>query len=347
MRIGIITTGGTIAGSVIDDVVAARDMQSRQQQLVDILNENTRFLFRSPLSVMSENMEPTDWLRIAKSAQELSNEDIQGILVLHGTDTAAFTSAALSFLCSDLELPVVITGSNLPADQPDSDAANNMLGAIAAIANLDRGCYLSFAGDPHGSSTVFSGTHVRKLHAGGQPYRSVGVPAVASVQDGVFEGNPKAEFLLKPPSGGVGSPSSIDNRVTMCSLYPGFDFVGLQQLVDARDYKVVVLQLYGSLSAPTGTEIMDCATFVGWCQDRDVTVIGCPHEPPVGTLLDYESTVSLRKAGMLIKPNMLPEVAYVKAVSLALAGLRSDERVQEFLRPVAAEFRGSSGVGGD
>ena len=80
---------------------------------------------------------------------------------------------------------------------------------------------------------------------------------------------------------------------------------------------------------------------------RDVTVIGCPHEPPVGTLLDYESTVSLRKAGMLIKPNMLPEVAYVKAVSLALAGLRSDERVQEFLRPVAAEFRGSSGVGGN
>ena len=80
-------------------------------------------------------------------------------------------------------------------------------------------------------------------------------------------GQCKAEFLLKPPSGRVGSPSSIDNRVTMCSLYPGFDFVGLQQLVDAHDYKVVVLQLYGSLSAPTGTEIMDCATFVGWCQD--------------------------------------------------------------------------------
>jgi len=124
----------------------------------------------------------------------------------------------------------------------------------------------------------------------------------------------------------------------MWALYPGFDFRGLEFLVKERDYRTIVLQLYGSLSAPTGTDDVDCAMFVAWCRERDVTVIGCSHEPPVGNLLDYESTVSLREAGMVIAPHTLPEVAYVKAVCLGSLDEGRDSLIKRFSIPLAAEF---------
>jgi hypothetical protein len=124
----------------------------------------------------------------------------------------------------------------------------------------------------------------------------------------------------------------------MWTLYPGFDFRGLEYLVKERDYRSIVLQLYGSLSAPTGTDDVDCAMFVAWCKERDVTVIGCPHEPPLGNLLDYESTISLRESGMIIVPHTLPEVAYVKAVCLGSVAGDRDDLVERFLTPLAAEF---------
>lgn len=142
-------------------------------------------------------------------------------------------------------------------------------------------------------------------------------------------------------SGSESVETRVDGRVALLTLYPGFDFRGLEYLVKERDYRAVVLQLYGSLSAPTDTFDVDCATFSSWCLERDVLVVGCPHEPPVGNLLDYESTVSLRNAGMIIVPGMLPEVAYVKAVCLGSLSVRRDLLVQRFLSPAGMEFYSS------
>jgi L-asparaginase/Glu-tRNA(Gln) amidotransferase subunit D len=345
MKIGVVITGGTIAGSVIDNVVASSaDRDASARSLLSALESKSDLLVRSPLSVMSEDMEPSDWVVIARAVHELTSEGVQGVLILHGTDTAAFTCAALSFMCASLSIPVVVTGSNQPADQPHSDAVNNMIGAIVALGNLPRGCFLSFAGGEQETSRVFAGARVRKLHAGGQPYQSVGAPIVASVEmDGRFLLNVSAKGLLELPSAPPPTELGIDKGVTLCSLYPGFDFRGLDYLVEERGYRTVVLQLYGSLSAPTSSTDIDCATFASRCRDRGVTVIGCPHEPPVGSLLDYESTVKLREAGVVIAPTMLPEVAYVKAVWLGHLGLGKDEFLSRFMSPVATEFYAEQG----
>jgi L-asparaginase/Glu-tRNA(Gln) amidotransferase subunit D len=343
MNVGVITTGGTIAGAILDNVVAAVSRgDSEAVNLVGAASSGTQLLLRSPLSVMSENMVPSDWVAIAQSVRELATQpDVQGVLVLHGTDTAIFTTAALSFMCADLPIPVILTGANLPADAPGSDAMNNVHGAVTALTRLERGCFLSFAGSPQATSTVFSGTHVRKLHAGGQPYKSVGVPDVAWVTpDGSFEANRLSETLLTTPP--VTSPVhvGVDTRVGLWSLHPGIDFQALQYLTKEHDYRAIVIELYGSLSAPTGTAPMDCAQYVSWCRKRGVAVFGCPHEPPVGTLLDYESTISLRDSGMIIAENMLPEVAFVKAAWASSAANDREELVRRFVEPVVAEFIG-------
>ena len=218
---------------------------------------------------------------------------------------------------------------------------NNVHGAVTALTHLERGCYLSFAGAPEATSTVFSGTHVRKLHAGGQPYKSVGVPDLAWVTpNGNFELNPAAKPLLSTGPISRSVHVGIDTRVGLWSLHPGIDFQALQYLTKEHDYRAIVIELYGSLSAPTGTAPMDCAQYVSWCRKRGVAVFGCPHEPPVGNLLDYESTISLRNSGMFIAENMLPEVAFVKAAWASSAANDRDELIHRFAEPVAAEFVG-------
>src|SRR5438128_10331360 len=73
---------------------------------------------RYPLRQLSENLEPQDWLSIADSICELAeHERIIGALVLHGTDTMAYTASALSFFLTDIDFPVVLTGSNIPSGQ--------------------------------------------------------------------------------------------------------------------------------------------------------------------------------------------------------------------------------------
>lgn len=341
MRVGVVTTGGTIAGTVMDGVVqAASKTDDEAAGLIAEATGEVSPLVKSPVAVMSENMDPSDWVAIAQAVRELvEREGADGVLVLHGTDTAAFTAAALSFMCADLRRPIVLTGANLPAAEGASDALNNVLGAVTALRNLSHGCYLSFSGAPTGRSDVFSGSRVRKVHAGGQPYRSVGAPIVAEVlDDGVWVPNPAAAALVGQPSLAEDIHVGVDHRVALMVLYPGFDFRSLKRLVDVGNYKAIVLQLYASISAPTRTGTLDCAAFVSWCRSRDVTVIGCPHEPPTIKLNDYESTVHLREAGMLIAPTMLPEVAYVKATWLGARSASPDEFDKLFLEPVAAEF---------
>src|SRR6202040_1852748 len=103
----------------------------------------------SPIRELSENLQPRHWVLIAQAVRSLiEQEDAAGVLVLHGTDTMAYTAAALSFLLSDLEGPVVLTGANLPTGEAGSDAQRNVHDALVALNELERGVYVAFTGRP-------------------------------------------------------------------------------------------------------------------------------------------------------------------------------------------------------
>ncbi len=293
-----------------ESVVDSRAMPPELALLKELQGE-LDFVVRNPLNVMSENMHPENWLTISNAIRYLTDvEQIDGVLVLHGTDTATFTTAALSYMCADRRIPIVLTGSNLPAVASYSDAPNNILGACIALPHLSPGVYLSFSGRRSGWSTVFLGTRVRKLHAGGQPYKSIGCPVLARVSPlGEFTWRGSREIVNPDGDPLMGIHIGVESRSMLMPLYPGIDFDTARAAVKSSGTRTVVLQLYGSLSGPHD----DTVKFIGWCRDNSVTIVGCPHEPPRGNLLDYESTAAFRGAGMTLIPTMLPETAYVKA----------------------------------
>ena len=178
--VGLVLTGGTIGSEVVGEEVRLRTKGPSSELGFLSSDEGPGCEVVRPLRKLSENITPADWVTIADAVVELvDRHGVSGVVVLHGTDTAAYTAAALTFLTAGLEVPVVLTGSNVPATAPDSDAPTNVRDAILAAKHLERGAYLSFSGTPgeaepgirgHGCAQgggLGAGVRFRKGPAGG------------------------------------------------------------------------------------------------------------------------------------------------------------------------------------
>ena len=135
-QVAIISTGGTIASRVdyrtggVRPALSASDLYSVVPELSKIAVIDAEILF----SLLSENITPRHWSETAKAVAKHIENGAAGVVIAHGTDTMAYTAAALSFALQDLPGPVIMVGSQRSADRPSSDAATNLRGAVMAAA---------------------------------------------------------------------------------------------------------------------------------------------------------------------------------------------------------------------
>jgi len=164
----IMSTGGTIASRVdyrtggVRAAISASDLYGVVPELADLAKVDTEIVY----SIYSENLTQEHWTKLAQTVAQRIQQGAQGIVIPHGTDTMAYTSAALSFALQDLPVPVVIVGAQRSSDRPSSDAASNLIGAINAAA---YGPFAEVVIAMHetvaDTSIIFNrGTRVRKCH---------------------------------------------------------------------------------------------------------------------------------------------------------------------------------------
>ncbi|MEE8167353.1 MAG: asparaginase domain-containing protein, partial [Candidatus Hydrothermarchaeales archaeon] len=128
-RVTILGTGGTIASKIdyktgaVHPALSAEELLNAIPELGEIAELETRVLF----NILSENMTPKHWREIATAVAKELNSGADGVVVAHGTDTMAYTSAALSFMLKNLQGPVVLVGSQRSSDRPSSDASQNLV----------------------------------------------------------------------------------------------------------------------------------------------------------------------------------------------------------------------------
>lgn len=351
--LAVVFTGGTVASQVSAGTGAERD--GRAGRLVVMSSEDDsadavlvrRLLadrhvdlagvtFVSPLRRLSENMGPADWATMASAVRALHDAGAGRILVLHGTDTAAYSAAALSFALADLPVTVVLTGANLPPGEPGSDAARNIADAVTALDRLAPGVFLSFAGDPAGPSSVHLGTAVRKVRASGQAFYSINRPVVAEVGDAYREVSavPDRTPLARAVHGDV----RFDERVMLLRLHPGIDLRMAAEAAAAHGIAGVVVELYPSGTGPQmggGPGALSLGDFVRACREHGAVVVATVANAPAGPRNHYESTVALEEAGALFTRDMLPETALVKLMWL-LGHYKADEARDLVLAPCVA-----------
>jgi len=303
----VLYTGGTIGMQASANGLApASGFEARmREQLADAPVPTWRFREMSPL-IDSANMTPAYWQRLRTAVVEAVDDGCDAVLILHGTDTLAYSAAAMSFQLLGLPAPVVFTGSMLPAGVPDSDAWENVSGALAALGEgLAAGVHLYF----HGA--LMAPTRCAKIRSFGRnPF------ATLQRQGGI------ARAVSLPAALDYRQPKALAN-VAVLPLVPGIDAAQLDAVIGSG-IQALVLECFGSGTGPSDNPAFLAS--LQRAQDQDVVVVAITQCHEGGVELDvYEAGSRLRDVGVLSGGGMTREAAFGKLNALLGAGLETSE----------------------
>jgi L-asparaginase len=247
----IIYTGGTI-GMIVDAETGAlrpfafENIMDEIPELKKIGIHLSSYTFCPVLD--SSNISPEVWIKLAGVIEE-NYVRFDGFIVLHGTDTMAYTASALSFMFENLHKPVILTGSQLPIGSIRTDAKENLVTAIEIAASLRGGEPIVPEVAVFFQNLLFRGNRTTKHNAEEfKAFRSFNYPALA--ESGVhirfntevihYPGK-KDEFRVF---------KNLDTNVAILKIYPGMNPKVIEAIFSISDLKAVVLETYGAGNAP-------------------------------------------------------------------------------------------------
>jgi len=314
MTILLIHTGGTISM-----VKSSHGFEPKAGVVEEFVNLQVRDSFPgldidvcvlSPL-IDSANATPADWNRVAQQIADC-HERYEGFVVTHGTDTLAYTSAALCFALEGLDKPVVLTGSMLPLTVEGNDAVANLLGAFQCVVEAPAGVWVHFCGQRLHGARIYK-THSRRHDAFG---------SMAS------------DVLPIWSSPNLTRHAARSAKVATVAVAPGMMEGVLQFATSECDG--LVLRCYGSGTVPeTPTFRQALVAAAG----RGVPVLAVSQCPEGGIALGtYAAGAVLVECGVIDGREMTLEAAYTKMV-FALSIHAALEQQKSFLETsVAGEF---------
>ncbi len=234
----LIGTGGTIASRKGEDGLAPA---LGGAELLKYVPDVQRFCDVDTVQVMnidSTNMQPADWLTIARAIED-NYDDYDGFVICHGTDTMAYTAAALSYLIQDCPRPIVVTGSQRPIDLDNTDARTNLTDSLR-FASCDRAYGVSIVFD----GKVIAGTRARKERTKSyNAFSSINFPYIA-----VIQGDRILFYIDDKPEGVNGNGKArfyheLNDRVCLLKLIPSVRADVLDYM--AAHYDGVVIESFG------------------------------------------------------------------------------------------------------
>lgn len=270
----------------------------------------------------SADMVPADWLRIARRVQSKLPE-YDGVVVVHGTDTMAYTASALAFMLEDLSRPVILTGSQVPMCRLRNDAWRNLLTSmlIAAEEPIPEVCIFF-------DDTLYRGCRARKVDCDSfEAFQSPNYPPLAEV--GVTIDVDWKHIRIAPRAGGaVTLHEMMDPYVGALWLFPGITPELIRNFL-RPPLKGAVIQSYGLGNGPTQNKLFMEA--LREASERGVVIVNCTQclSGRVATK-DYASGIGMAAAGMISGFDMTPEAALTKLSYLFGRG-HSADRVRELM----------------
>ena len=251
-KILMIATGGTIASRASDKGLAPAIDSDGLLKYVPEIREFCEVDSLQIFNIDSTNVTPEHWLKIAATIRE-RYEDYDGFVVCHGTDTMAYSAAALSYLVQKSPKPIVFTGSQKPIDKEDTDGRINLRDSfLYAASDVASDVVIVFQGK------VIAGTRAKKIRTKSfNAFDSVDFPVLANIRDGRI-----ISYIVTPKSEKPEFYDKLDSRVALLSLTPGMK----GEILDAyfRLNDAVVLSGYGTGGIPEGEYYGFYETIENW-----------------------------------------------------------------------------------
>ena len=329
-KILIIYTGGTIG--MIQNPTTGSLQPFDFTHLIDNVPkiekldyEINNIQFHPPID--SSNMVPDRWVEIATSIED-NYANYDGFVVLHGTDTMAYTASALSFMLENLHKPVIITGSQLPIGEVRTDGEENLITALQIAAAVDKN------GSPMVQEVailfedyLWRGNRSTKMSADYfNAFKSNNYPYLAKIGLGIqFHEEALWRVQARRP---LKVQYKMDCNVMCVHLIPGITEETIRHQMTAPHIKGIVLKTYGAGNAPTEKWFVD---LMRETVKRGVVVMNITQCVNGGVHTErYLTGNALSAAGVVSGYDMTTEAALTKMMYLFGMGLRS-EQVKKYL----------------
>jgi|GEM_PF-19869 len=287
-----------------------------------------RLQYYDPEELDSAQVDPDLWAKLADAINK-DYSRYEGFVVLHGLDTMAYTASGLSFMLRNLQVPVILTGSQRPLNYPRTDALQNIFSAITLAASESLGitpvipevCLYSY-------DMLYRGSRVSMVDASSyRSFDSPNFPPLGSVGEHIDIQQhliPERSTTLM-----LNLRKSVSAEVSILDVFPGMNAGILVSLASAKDVRGVLLRTYGMGTAPTSKPVLDALAAL----TKAGKVVMNVTQARSGRISRNEDPVSLRlfEQGVVSGVDMTSEAAYAKMVTL-LSEVADPDQVADLLQ---------------
>lgn len=326
-KILLVFTGGTIGSSALNGAINTSDKCA--YQLINLLEQTfpkkkgLTFKTIQPIEILSENLFPVVWETLIAAIEAENVSQYDGIIITHGTDTLAFTAAALSLYFNAIKIPLLLVSSDYPLEHPQTNGLSHFVCALEFIKQRKQaGVFVPYR-NPNSPTLVHLGSRIASCLQLSGDFISVQSKAYLRFEQNSFHQQNAINSAVRVNTQLL---PIFSRRILLIRPYPGLNYgcFNLDQ-VDA-----VIHDLYHSGTACASEQWGEnycLSSFIEKCTQKGINLYMAPAVKNSDT---YQSTLTLIKHGAKMIWNMSLESAYVKLL-LAYGNYNNNDSIAEFL----------------
>lgn len=259
----------------------------------------------------SSNMNPGVWVELVKVIEK-NYKKYDGFVVLHGSDTMAYTASALSFMIENLSKPIILTGSQLPIGLIRTDGRENLVTSLEIASAMTNNKPIIQEVAIFFENHLYRGNRTHKFNAENfGAFMSENYPTLADVGVHIRYNTP---YLYKQNKKSVQFHISLNTNIAVLKLFPGINENTVQSILNIKGLKALILETFGAGNAPTDKWFITCladAIMRGVIIYNVTQCKGGAVEPGL-----YETSVTLQKIGVIGGADITTEAAITKLMFL-------------------------------